>query len=84
MSERCIIRRVAGDVQCTLGAGHLCECVFVGEPLTLIQGLAWGEEMRITKTTAHNEAIEQAARMVHRGTDDDALIERVRLLKRTP
>lgn len=89
VSTRCQERKVVagsleGAEQCRLGSSHRCECLFMGDPLSLLQGLAWNEEMLAVATQAHNEAIEQAARMVHRGTDDDALIERVRLLKRDP
>jgi hypothetical protein len=33
--------------QCRLLIGHRCECLFIGEPLSLIQALAWRKEVRL-------------------------------------
>jgi len=50
-----------------------------------MQALDWdGARTRHRIVSAHNEAIELAARMAHRGVDDDALVDRIRNLKRSP
>ena len=88
VSDRCQQRKVVngetGDAeQCRLPALHRCECVFVGEPLSLIQGLAWREEVRAAEVKAFEHAMEMAARTAHRFGSDD-VVDRIRNMKNYP
>ena len=38
--------RKCNEEQCRLPAMHVCECLYIGEPMSLLQGLAFVEEAR--------------------------------------
>jgi hypothetical protein len=44
-SERCQVKEK--NEQCRLLIGHRCECLFFGEPLSLLQALSWRQEVRL-------------------------------------